>query len=173
MKSSQNDYKDNKATYQYLDFPVLFRAKFKNRYFDWYLNGRPLISYWLGGHGEYEVYDPDYNVINTYPYKVNFGEPSGDVEMLNVSGENRTQFSFALGGGFMWPLKHADFVGLDFRFDLGHTFLGSKDSNSVPSTGLEDNLEYTNNVLNVSVFYMFDIYEKTKYVKRSLHKSGK
>ncbi len=169
VKSTQNEYEVNEATYNYLDFPVLFRVKFKSQYFEWYLNGGPMISYWLGGHGKYSVYDPNYAVVNTYNYKINFNEPQFDSETLNVSGEERVQFSFAFGGGIIWPLKKADFLALDFRFDLGHTFLGKSDGASIPQIGLEDNFEYTNNVLNVSLVYMIDIYEKVKFIKRSLH----
>ena len=55
VESHANDYETNVATYQYLDLPVLFRIKFNEKNFNWFLQLGPEISYWLGGSGSFKV----------------------------------------------------------------------------------------------------------------------
>ena len=121
--SHANDYETNVATYQYLDFPVMFRVKFKQPKFNWFLQLGPEFSYWLGGKGVFEVYDPNRDVIINYEYKINFGEPQNTSDYMNVEEANRMQLGLAFGGGFIWELENANYISLDLRFSLGHTFM--------------------------------------------------
>lgn len=169
--SHANDYETNKATYQYLDFPVMFRMKFKQSKFNWFLQLGPEISYWLSGKGAFEVYDPNRDVIITYEYKINFGEPQNTSDYMNVEEANRLQIGLALGGGFIWDLNNANYILFDMRFSLGHTFMGGYESGSIPNIGLVDNFEYTNNVLSVSAVYYFDIQKKMRLSKNKYRKN--
>jgi hypothetical protein len=165
IKSDANDYETQTARYNYLDVPVMFRIKFKQRYFDWFLMLGPQLSYWLGGKGEFEVYDPSRDEFNTYPYTVNFGEVNPETNYLNVTDANRLQLSFSIGGGLIWELDNANFISFDARFSLGNTYVGGYEAGSLPNVGLVDNLEYTNNVLTLSAVYYFNILEKIKLSK--------
>ena len=166
VDSHANDYKSNRANYHYIDVPVLFRVKFKQPKFNWFLQLGPEVSYWLGGNGEFEVYEPDRDVITTYEYKINFGEPKNTSDYLNVQGgSNRLQLGLALGGGITWDLKNGNYLSLDLRYTFGHTFMGDFESGSIPNIGLVDNMEHTNNVASISAVYYFDIMEKIRLGK--------
>lgn len=163
--SNANDYETNKATYQYLAFPVMFRMKFKQTKYNWFLQLGPELSYWLAGNGAFEVYDPNRDVINTYEYKINFDEPQPTSDYMNVEDANRVQLGVALGGGLIWDLENGNYVSMDMRFTFGHTFMGGYESGNIPNIGLTDNFEHTNNVLSVSAVYYFDIREKMRLSK--------
>lgn len=165
INSDANDYETQAARYNYLDVPIMFRIKFEDRYFDWFLMLGPQLSYWLGGKGEFEVYDPSRDEYVTYPYQVNFGEVQPETNYLNVADANRLQLSFTIGGGLIWKLQNANYISFDARFALGNTYVGGYEAGSLPNVGLVDNLEYTNNVLTLSAVYYFDILEKIKLSK--------
>jgi hypothetical protein len=165
VDSDANDYETNVANYQYLDLPILFRIKFKQPKFDWFLQLGPELSYWLGGKGEFEVYDPNRDEITKYPYTINFGEAQNTSDYLNVEEGNRLQLSFTFGGGMIWKLENANYLAVDARFSLGNTYIGGYETASIPNIGLVDNLEYTNNVLTLSAVYYFDILEKLRLSK--------
>ncbi len=163
--SHANDYESNKANYHFIDVPVMFRVKFKEKRFNWFLQFGPEISYWLGGNGAFKVYQPNRDVFTTYEYKIHFGNEQNTFEYMNVEDANRLQLGLAFGGGFIWDLNSANYLSLDMRFSLGNTFMGGYESGSIPNSGLVDNFEYTNNVLSVSAVYYFDIQEKFRLSK--------
>jgi len=169
--SHANDYETNIATYQYLDFPVMFRMKFKQSKFDWFLQLGPQISYWMGGDGAFEVYDPNRDVFITYEYKINFGEPQATSDYMNVEDANRVQLGLALGGGLIWDFKSGNYISMDMRFTFGHTYMGGYESGNIPNIGLTDNFEHTNNVLSISAVYYFDIMEKMRLSKNKYKKN--
>jgi hypothetical protein len=170
IDSDANDFETHTAQYNYLDVPIMFRIKFKQPKFNWYLMLGPQLSYWLGGKGQYTVYDPSRDEFASYDYKVNFGEVNPETQYLNVEEGNRLQISFSVGGGLMWELDNANFVAFDARFALGNTFVGGYESASIPNIGLVDNLEYTNNVLTLSAIYYFNILEKVRLSKNKYRK---
>ncbi len=165
VDSHANDYISNVASYNYLDFPILFRMKFKQPKFNWFLQMGPEISYWLGGHGEFKVYEPDRDVITTYEYEINFGEQQNTADYMNVQDANRVQIGLALGGGMIWNLQNGNYISLDLRYTFGHTYLGGFESGTIPNIGLVDNFEHTNNVASISAVYYFDILEKNRLSK--------
>ena len=171
IESNANDYETNIASYQYLDFPVMFRVKFNQPKFDWFVQLGPELSYWLGGKGAFKVYEPDRDVFTTYEYTVNFGEPQNTSDYLNVAEANRIQVGLAVGGGMIWDLKNGNYVSLDVRYTFGHTYVGGYESASIPNIGLEDNLEYTNNIATISAVYYFDIMEKIRLSKNKYRKN--
>ncbi len=168
--SNANDYETNIASYHFLDFPVMFRMKFKKPKYNWFLQAGPEISYWLSGSGKFDVYEADRDELSSYEYKINFGEPKNTTDYMNVEDANRLQVGLAFGGGMTWKLKNANFLSLDMRYSIGHTFMGGYESGSIPNIGLVDNFEYTNNVLSVSAVYYFDILEKMKLSKNKYKK---
>ena len=165
VESSANDYETNIATLNYIDFPVLFRARINKQKFSWFFHLGPEFNYWLGGKGEFKVYEPDRNVYTIYDYKINLDEPVFTSDYLNVQDANRLQISLAFGTGMLWKLENANYLALDLRFSMGHTFLGGYRTASIPNIGIVDNFEYTNNVLSASLVYYVDILEKIKQSK--------
>lgn len=164
--SHANDYETNTATYHFIDVPIMFRMKFQQQKFNWFLQFGPDASYWLSGKGVFEVYDPNRDLINNYEYKINFGEPEISSEYMNVDEANRLQLGLAIGGGFIWDLKNANYISFDMRFSFGHSFMGGYESGTIPNIGLVDNFEHTNNVLGLSAVYYFNILEKVRLGKK-------
>ncbi len=166
VSSSGNEFTANTASYNYLHMPIMFRMRFKTNYFDWYMSVGPQISYWLGGKGVYEVFDPNYQLITSYDYVINFDEPIDDFGYMNMLDEyNRWQLGLSVGTGILLELNDADRIALDLRYYFGHTYLGEKEGGYIPNSGLDDNFESTNQSLELSVMYTFDIYQKARYVK--------
>lgn len=171
VESHANDYVTNEATYQFIEVPLMFRVKFKQPKYSWFLQLGPELNYWLGGKGEFTMYEADRNETVTYEYKVNFGGPENSFDYMNVDEVNRLQLGLAFGGGVIFELKNSNFLSLNLRFTYGHSYMGGYNSGSIPNIGLVDNFEYTNNVLSVSTVYYFDIMEsvrlsKNKYRRR-------
>jgi hypothetical protein len=172
VDSYANDYLSNRANYHYLDFPILFRMKFNESKLRWFLQLGPEVSYWLSGNGEFEVYEPDRDVITKYKYTINFGELKSSSDYLNMpEGSNRLQLGLAIGGGCSWKLDRGNYLLLDVRYTFGHTFMGPYEGSSIPNIGLVDNMEHTNNVASVSLVYYFDILEKLRLSKNKYHRN--
>lgn len=171
VESRANNYLTNVADYQYFDVPILFRVRFKQPKFDWFLMMGPELNYWLGGQGTFEVYDPSRDEVTAYQYEINFGETSGSSDILNVEEANRLQISFSVGAGFVWKLQNANYISLDMRFSLGNTYIGGFESASIPNIALVDNLEYTNNILSLSMVYYVDILEKLRLTKNKYRRN--
>lgn len=170
VESHANDYETNEATYQFIEMPIMFRVKFKQPKFSGFVQLGPELSYWLGGNGKFEVYEPDRDELVTYEYKVNFGEPENSFGYMNVVEANRLQLGLTFGGGVIFELENANFLSLDLRFTYGHSYMGGYESGSIPNIGLVDSFEYTNNVLSVSTVYYFDIREKFRLSKNKYRK---
>ncbi len=155
VNSTANDYQKNDATYSFLDFPVLFRYYFNQRHSRWYINAGPELNWWLSGKGYVDVYDQEQGTI-TYDYKINFGEPEGSYEYMNVTDPRRIQVSVGVGAGFQWALKNSDYIGVDIRASLGQTYWGPYDGGEIPSVAIKDNFQFTNNLIILSVVYVID-----------------
>lgn len=169
--SRANDYESHRASYHYVDLPIMFRVRFNQPKFSWFLQLGPEVNYWLGGKGVFEKYEPDRDIITRYEYEINFDDPKNEFGYMNVQEENRLQIGLALGGGLIWKLKNANYLALDMRFSYGHTYMGGFESGSIPNIGLFDNFEHTNNVLSVSAVYYFDILEKVRLSKNKYRKN--
>lgn len=171
--SHANDYETNNARYHSIDIPVMFRLKFQQPKFSWFLQCGPEVSYWLSGSGVLGVYDPNRDIITDYAYKINFGKPETSSDYMNVDEANHIQLGFALGGGLVWDLNNANYISFDMRLSLVQSFMGGYESGSIPNIGHVDNFEHNNNVLAVSAVYYFDIMEKNRLSKNKYRKQKK
>ena len=106
--SNPSIFTRNIAKYNYLHLPIMFRMRFKFDSFDWYVILGPQVSYWLGGKGTYDILDGSRDVVNSYDYKINFGEPINDFGYMNMSDVNRFQLGLSLGLGWYYELNDAD-----------------------------------------------------------------
>lgn len=159
----------NKASYDYLQLPIMFVIRFKQSQFDWYVQLGPQINYWFGGRGTYGVFDPNRQTINEYNYRLNFKEPKDDFDYMNVSDFNRFQLGLSVGAGIVREINETDNMTIGLRYYFGHSYLGVEDGGEIPNASLFDNFESTNQTLELSVAYTFDFYEKMKRIRRELH----
>lgn len=164
--SNRHDFTTNTAKYHYLHLPVMFRMRFKTQAFDWYLILGPQVSYWLGGKGVYEVLDASRDVINSYNYRINFGEPLMEDDKMNITDANRIQIGLNIGLGWYHELNDTDRIAAGIRYYFGHSYMGEYDGGEIPFLGRYDNFESINQWLELSVFYAFDIYQKTRVIRK-------
>ncbi len=169
VNGSFGDFTLNRAVYNYIHWPMMFRMRFKSSGFDFYALLGPQVSYWLGGKGVITRYDQSRNTYNKYDYKINFGEPIDDFGNMNMVDFNRWQLGISLGGGALYEINDVSRVAIDVRLYLSHTYMGTKESGVIPKLGFTDNFESTNQVLEVSVIYTFDFYQMIKYAKNKYH----
>lgn len=158
--STDFDWDENKATYHYIDFPVLFRRKFDHKTFQWYFGLGPQLGFWLGGKGTFTIFDESAQFNVPIDYEVNFGD-SQNPDFLNEPEAEKVQISFIGTIGFLFPISDSDIIGFDIRYDWGHSFMGSRDKSYMSRFSFNDNFQGTNNVLSISFIYLFDTFLKS------------
>jgi opacity protein-like surface antigen len=159
LTSSLDENFKNKATYNFLEVPLLLRFNFNTKMpgTQWYVNLGPHIDYWLSGKGKITASQPA-GRGGTYDskYKIRFGNGGVEEGVLFVSDANRWQFGLDIGGGVILPIQ-AQKLMLDVRLSYGTTYMGKGESSSIGFTEFSDNFEYTNNILSVSAAYLFEL----------------
>lgn len=154
----------DKVVYHHIDVPILFAMHFKgkvsdSRQFKWYINAGPNISYWLGGHGTINAGDLIENRVPPLDYKIKFGtRPDyNNPDILYIKDANRLQFGMNVGGGILLEPAPKQKVMIDFRYEIGHTRIGTPTSSDfiIPSD-YQDSLKGRNKGIRLSVVYMFE-----------------
>lgn len=164
VRGKEDSELHDKVVYHHLDIPVLFSMHFKgklsdNREFKWYLNAGPTVSYWLGGKGTIKAGDLIENGLSELKYKMVFGErpEEHDASLVYINNANRWQFSMSIGGGLLLEPVDKQKVLLDFRYDIGHTRMGSPTGADYLLPALyDDNLKARHKVLRVSLIYLME-----------------
>lgn len=169
------------VTYNHIDIPLLFTRRFNarqgNRAYQWYVNAGPNISYWINGSGsisnselkgEWSTERLDYEIV--------FDQPSFDADQSNINHPNRLQLGLNIGGGLIFKPGRNNILMVDFRLEMGSTFVGKKDSSvefPYQLFAYSDNLRAVNGGLKASVAYLFDMNlsqrkkgKSTKKIKR-------
>ncbi len=155
----------HKVLYNHIDFPILFTRRFNAKFggqkaYQWYLNVGPNISYWLGGSGELISDELEEENVARLDYKIVFKADSFDNDQANIEEPNRLQLGLNVGGGLIFKPNDANMLLVDFRLEIGSTFVGKK------GTAVEfpysmfaytDNLATVNVGLKASVAYVFDL----------------
>jgi len=159
LTSSSDDNFKHKASYHFLELPLLLRLNFgaQARGVQWYVNAGPQVNYWLSGKGKITASQPA-GREGTYDtkYDIRFGEGEVEEEVAYVHDANRFQFAIDVGGGVILPMR-AQKLMLDVRFSYGTSFMGKGESIPMGVSEFTDNFEYTNNVLSISAAYLFEL----------------
>src|SRR5688572_9491808 len=157
-------YLNDKVVYHHLDIPVLFSMYFKGnltktRQFKWYLNAGPNTSYWLGGKGVIKSGDLIENSISELKYKIAFGTRTDhkNQDILYLKDVNRLQFAMCIGGGLLLEPAIKQKVMIDFRYEIGHTRIGTPESSQfmIPAD-YHDSLKARNKGIRLSLVYLFE-----------------
>jgi hypothetical protein len=155
---------NDRVTYHHIDMPVLFAMHFKGnltkaRQFKWYINAGPTTSYWLGGKGVIKSGDLIENGISELKYKIAFGTrpDHNNADILYIKDAKRLQFSMSIGGGLLLEPANRQKVMIDFRYDIGHTRIGTPESSQfmVPAD-YQDSLKGRNKGIRMSLIYLFE-----------------
>ena len=183
VRGKVDDLLKQSVTYNHIDFPLLFTRRFNaragsNKAYQWYLNAGPNISYWLNGSGELEtgelLLEED---VERLDYDFVFDQDSFDENQTNINHPNRLQLGLNAGGGMIFKPNKGNLVIVDFRLEMGSTFVGKKDSSvefPYDIFGYTESLRAVNGGIKVSVAYLFDMnlseLKKGKSTKNSKRK---
>ena len=166
VRSKLDNLLKQSVTYNHLDIPLLFTRRFDARLggdkaYQWYLNAGPNISYWLGGSGKLEtgelIFEED---VSRLEYDFVFNQESFDEKQANINHPNRLQLGLNAGGGMVFKPNKGSMLIVDFRLEMGSTFVGKKDSSvefPVDIFDYVENLRAVNGGIKVSVAYLFDM----------------
>jgi len=179
QNKGENFYVDSKSTNAYLSTPLLLRVSMGRSPVHWYVNGGPKISLWLGGKGELANSDFDEFELNKlnkdgyFEYKMAFDRSKAeglDNGVYYVNEANRFQYSLTIGGGFYLDLANGARLMFDARYNWGHSNMGFNvdpqepgrgtilvgNSTNIPTSGYQENYEFSNNTMSFSIAYMFE-----------------
>lgn len=155
----------NEVKYQYFDIPILYTVDFRGKIgngkeFKYYLGAGPVISYWLGGKGEF--YNSDLSesfVFEPRPYTIVFNktpEETNENEM-SVADPNRIQLGVSLTAGIVFePFGYQKFM-FNVRYDLGHSFFSRTSNGYFPGAYYQDILRSRNQGIRISLAYLVDL----------------
>ena len=174
----------------HIDVPILFKTDFKTSFgkgkvLRWYGNIGPNISYWMGGGGRlFNSEIEEFGFESPIDLKLKFdipddfdAAPNENVMVLNDA--NRFQLGLNIGGGTIYETPGGRWIMIDFRFEIGHTFIGSESGNRVfvENVGelieFDDNLKSRNAGLRVSFAYLFNSKLDERLKGKSSSKGGK
>jgi hypothetical protein len=169
----------NNAAYQFIDGGLLLRKSFpikwsRNSAGSWFVNAGPKVSYWLSGKGKTTMDGVSYD------YRVKFDNvPENfvtlDYSTMYLSEVNRWLFGLDFGLGVDAPTPALEKFTFELRYTLGRTFYGEKNSANYPIPGFSDNLLANENVMSLSIHYIFNRDSKEgkkgKSIKKDVKKS--
>lgn len=169
-----NDSITSTSKYHFISAPMLVRMMFGYGQLKFYLQGGPKIKYWIGGSGTFSPND-DITVAGR-KYKVGFKngadrstdigeEDAGNGKIWQTGHEfivekpNRIQYALDFGAGVFFDIADEQRINLDIRYSFGHSNMGFNVDRvtDVPGHGIigyQEDLEYSHNMLMVSVAYL-------------------
>jgi len=137
-----------------------FKAKLSDtRQFKWYINAGPNISYWLGGKGKINAAELVENGEHPLNYKIEFGTrpDNSNPDILYIKDANRLQFGMNIGGGIVLEPASKQKIMIDFRYEIGHTRIGTPESSQfVIPADYQDSLKGRNKGIRLSIMYLLE-----------------
>jgi hypothetical protein len=182
VKSQFDPLLRSKATYTYIDMPIVYTVDFKgkignNKEFKYFLGIGPNVSYWLGGKGK--LYNSELNelVMPELDYKILFKKDETTLKEneMNVGTPNRFQLGLALTAGIEFEPNGLNRVMLNVRYELGHSYL-SKNSDGVFANNLnyQEPLQTRNQGFRISLAYLIDLkVEQRKKGRSTIKRNNK
>lgn len=149
----------SKSNYNYLNVPFALRWNFGQEPTFFYVSGGPKISFLLGGSGEMYLDEFDeHRDGESIKYRMVFDRDKSDaVTTLAFPEANRVQFGLALGTGVYFDLISGGRLSLDVKYSFGHSNVGfNRNPDFNQFDGYSENFRYRQNVLSLSVAYLFE-----------------
>lgn len=159
----------NNASYNFYEISVLLRKGYdlsvsENLRGEVFFNLGPNINYWINGKGQLDA-----NV--DLDYEVKFQEADNNIEVNSISGANRWLFGLEAGVGVETRIYDTQFFEVELRYTYGQTYLGDKDSSSIPILAFEDSLRSNYRVFSIILRYGVDIDLKNARKGKSTNKT--
>ncbi len=162
----------SKTTSSFLSIPLMLRVNFGQGPVKFYANGGPKISLWMGGKGlirDLDEFDEFLGTDYEYEYRYVFNEsketfPETGRADVAIVDPNRIQFALAAGVGAYFEIPNGSRIMLDLRYSHGHSNMGFNGSPGFTFEEYEENFEYANDMISVSVGYMLE-FDQTLQIK--------
>ncbi|MBL0763830.1 outer membrane beta-barrel protein [Marivirga atlantica] len=162
----------NKATYHYLNLPILYKVDFSqslwDRNFKWYMGAGPNINLWLGGKGSLKAVELFEESIDKLNYEISFEEYPEDpvLGLLYVPEANRVQLGLIFSSGLKFEPAPGQTLNVELQFQWGHSVMANQEALFGGVFAYQDDFRTKAHSVQLSVSYMFDIITKGKKEKR-------
>ncbi len=149
----------SKTRFHYLTIPFSLRWNFGREPVHFYVAGGPKLSYWLGGSGE--ILLDEFNEARTVdapiPYSLHFRQSKGgDSDKRSIVEANRLQYGLQVSTGVYFDIVTGGRLLVDLRYSFGHSNMGFNDNSDFTFETYEENFEFRNYSLSISLAYLFE-----------------
>lgn len=167
IKRGGSEFVENTMMLHYLDYPILLKTRLNKGRQKYYVTFGPTISYWLGGNMNISANELDEWGFDNIKLGITY-DPDKALEenSIYVPDANRFQFGLSIGGGIENELHNGQRFIVDFRYDIGHTFLSRQREVDTSLITYQANMETNNHMFSVSVIYVYDL----KTLRRNIAK---
>ena len=151
-----NQFKHN-SRYSFIDFPVLFRYKWKREKYDIYVTGGGNLSYWLGGKGEIFSFEYDEAGIESFPYTIKRGTVTEiQPETMVLANANDILVGLDVGFGFIFPALRKKYFTVEVKYQHGHSWLGEDEGIDVGLIEYFEDYRSTISSLVIGLSFQFE-----------------
>jgi len=158
------DMFEHKATYHYLEFPVLARltytAQIRKRYFKWYVNAGGSLNFWLSGSGHIKSFEYDESNVDQLDYTIKFHEKPeegiDDTFIIYLSEGNKVQAGLVIGGGLLFDINPNHILMTDLRYTFRQSWLGRDHDIDVGLSEYYEDFRTMEHILSFSIAYLFE-----------------
>lgn len=158
----KNQFK-HKATYNYLEVPVLarltYKGSIKKRHFKWYLNAGGTFNYWLSGKGYLQSFEYEESAVDQLDYSIKFKakpENTFDEEFtIYISEPTRLQVGLVFGGGFLFDIDPKHVLMVDLRYTFRQSWLGRDHEIDVGLSEYYEDFRTMEHILSINTAYLF------------------
>jgi hypothetical protein len=164
LKGGIKDMFEHKATYRYLEFPVLARLTYsghiRKKYFKWYVNAGGSLNFWLSGSGHIKSFEYDESNVERLDYTVRFHEkPENAIDqtfIIYLSEPNKIQAGLVVGGGLLFDVNPHHILTTDLRYTFRQSWLGRDHDIDVGLSEYYEDFRSMEHILSISVAYLFE-----------------
>jgi hypothetical protein len=154
----------HKATYQYIEFPVLARLTYtgqiRKRYFKWYVNAGGSLNFWLSGSGYIKSFEYDESNVDRLDYTIKFHEKPenviDDTFIIYLTDPSKIQAGLVIGGGLLFDVTPRHVLMTDLRYTFRQSWLGRDHDIDVGLSEYYEDFRTMEHILNISVAYLFE-----------------
>ena len=154
----------HKATYQYIEFPVLARLTYtgqiKKRYFKWYVNAGGSLNYWVSGSGYIRSYEYDESNVDQLEYTIKFHEKPenafDETFIIYLSVPSRIQAGLVVGGGLLFDINPRHVLMTDLRYTFRQSWLARDHDIDVGLSEYYEDFRSMEHILSISIAYLFE-----------------
>jgi hypothetical protein len=164
LKGGIRNMFEHKATYQYLEFPVLARLTYtgqiRKKYFKWYVNAGGTLNFWLSGSGYIRSYEYDESNVERLEYTIKFHEkPENAIDqtfIMYLSEPTKVQAGLVVGGGLLFDINPRHVLMTDLRYTFRQSWLGRDHDIDVGLSEYYEDFRTMEHILSISVAYLFE-----------------